>query len=324
MGKVALICGVTGQDGAYLSQLLLSKGYRVVGTSRDAEVTACFNLNRLGILGQVDIVSMALIDFRSVLQVLSAVKPDEIYNLAGQSSVALSFEQPVETLESHALGSLNLLEAIRFLNHPIRFYNACSSECFGNTNGMAANENTPFRPCSPYAVAKATAFWEVANYRDAYGIYACSGILFNHESPLRSKRFVTRKIISVASRIAAGKCEKLRLGRLDIQRDWGWAPDYVEAMWLMLQQEVPDDYVIATGEACSLEAFVEEAFSCLRLDWQDYVEVDQSLLRPSDIAYSAGDASKANRKLGWKHSYTMRDVVRLMIKAERENVLGEV
>ena len=324
MGKVALICGVTGQDGAYLSQLLLSKGYRVVGTSRDAEVTACFNLNRLGILGQVDIVSMALIDFRSVLQVLSAVKPDEIYNLAGQSSVALSFEQPVETLESHALGSLNLLEAIRFLNHPIRFYNACSSECFGNTNGMAANENTPFRPCSPYAVAKATAFWEVANYRDAYGIYACSGILFNHESPLRSKRFVTRKIISVASRIAAGKCEKLRLGRLDIQRDWGWAPDYVEAMWLMLQQEVPDDYVIATGEACSLEAFVEEAFSCLRLDWQDYVEVDQSLLRPSDIAYSAGDASKANRKLGWKHKYNMKDVVRLMIKAEREDVQGEV
>ena len=256
MTKKALICGVSGQDGAYLARLLLDKGYKVFGTPRDAQVSSFRNLIRLGVRDQVCLLSMSLVDFRSVLQVLSKVQPDEVYNFAGQSSVGLSFEQPVETLESHATGCLNLLETIRFLDIPVRLYNACSGECFGDTGDVPATENTPFRPRSPYAVAKAAAFWEVANYREAYGLFACSGILFNHESPLRPERFVTRKIIAAACRIAAGSREILRLGNLAISRDWGWAPEYVEAMWRMLQQEKPDDYVIATGASYRLEDFV--------------------------------------------------------------------
>ena len=222
--KTALICGISGQDGAYLAQLLLSKGNRVVGTSRDAQISSFGNLVRLGIRDRIEVESAALSDFRSVLQVLIKVEPDEIYNLAGQSSVALSFQQPVETLESISVGTLNLLEAIRFTRQPIKLYNACSGECFGDI-ADAADESTPFRPRSPYAVAKAAAFWEVANYREAYNIFACSGILFNHESPLRPARFVTRKIVSAACRIAAGSREKLQLGNIAIQRDRGWAPE---------------------------------------------------------------------------------------------------
>ncbi len=226
----ALICGISGQDGAYLAQLLLSKGYSVCGTSRDAQISSFQNLMGLGIREQVKLESMALTDFRSVLQILTKIDPDEVYNLAGQSSVGLSFEQPVETLESVATGTLNLLEAIRFLGKPIKLYNAGSSECFGDLGEDTADETTPFRPRSPYGVAKATAFWQVANYREAYGLFACSGILFNHESPLRPERFVTQKIVSTACRIAAGSLEKLFLGNMSIQRDWGWAPEYVEAM----------------------------------------------------------------------------------------------
>jgi GDPmannose 4,6-dehydratase len=237
--KTALICGISGQDGAYLAQLLLSKGYNVCGTSRDAQVSSFSNLVKLGIRDRVKLESVALNDFRSVLQVLTKIQPDEVYNLAGQTSVSLSFEQPVETLESIATGTLNLLESMRFFNKPIKFYNAGSSECFGDTNGEAATESTPFRPRSPYAVAKAAAFWEVANYREAYNLFACSGILFNHESPLRPERFVTQKIVSTACRIAAGSSEKLLLGNIEIERDWGWAPEYVEAMYLMLQQDEP-------------------------------------------------------------------------------------
>ena len=231
--KKALICGVSGQDGAYLAQLLLNEGYEVWGTSRDAQISSFRNLDVLGIKEQVKLVSMSLTDFRSVLQVLTRSQPDEVYNLAGQTSVGLSFEQPVETLESIATGTLNLLEAIRleairFLGASIRFYNASSSECFGDTGGQAADENTPFRPRSPYAVAKAAAFWEVANYREAYGLFACSGILFNHESPLRPERFVTQKIVASACRIAKGSNEILSLGNIEIRRDWGWgwAPEY--------------------------------------------------------------------------------------------------
>ena len=246
--KRALISGISGQDGAYLAKLLLDKGYEVFGSSRDAQMANFSNLKRLGIYDHIGFESMALNDFRSVLQTLAKVNPDELYNLAGQSSVGLSFQQPVETLESISVGTLNLLEAIRFIKLPVKFYNACSSECFGDTGGLAAIETTPFKPRSPYAVAKAAAFWELANYREAYGLFACSGILFNHESPLRPERFVTRKIVAAACRIAGGSKEKLRLGNISIARDWGWAPEYVEAMWLMLQQEQPDDYVIATGE----------------------------------------------------------------------------
>jgi GDPmannose 4,6-dehydratase len=255
---------------------------------------------------------MAPNDFRSVLQVLAKVVPDEIYNLAGQSSVGLSFDQPVETLESISVGTLNLLEAMRFIGSPMKLYSAGSSECFGNTGGEPADEDTPFRPRSPYAVAKATAYWEVANYREAYNLFACTGILYNHESPLRPERFVTQKIIQSACRIAAGSQEKLHLGNISISRDWGWAPEYVEAMWLMLQQETADDFVIATAETNTLGSFVEEAFLTLGLNWQEHVINDQSLLRPSEIMVSRGNAGKAAKLLGWRAKYRMRDVVKMM------------
>ncbi|MBI4396474.1 MAG: GDP-mannose 4,6-dehydratase [Elusimicrobia bacterium] len=315
--KKALICGVSGQDGAYLARFLLSRGYDVYGTSRDAQMSSFSNLKVLGIRDQVKVESTSLNDFRSVFQVLTKVKPDEVYNLAGQSSVGLSFEQPVETLESIAGGALNLLEAIRLLGHPIRLYNAGSSECFGDTGEARADENTPFRPRSPYGVAKAAAIWEVANYREAYGLFACSGILFNHESPVRPERFVTKKIAAAAGRIARGSKEKLRLGNLSIRRDWGWAPEYVEAMWAMLQQGKPEDFVIATGETHSLEEFVAESFSCAGLNWRDHVETDPELLRPADIPVSKANPAKAEKALGWQARSKMHDVVKLMMQSQK-------
>ncbi|MGF1497742.1 MAG: GDP-mannose 4,6-dehydratase [Elainellaceae cyanobacterium] len=313
--KTALICGISGQDGAYLAQLLLGQGYAVYGTSRDAQISTFRNLVRLGIHDRVKTCSMSLNDFRSVLQVISKIQPDEIYNLAGQTSVGLSFELPVETMESITLGTLNLLEAIRFIGAPIRLYNAGSSECFGDTGEQPANEETPFRPRSPYAVAKSAAFWQVANYREAYDLFACSGILFNHESPLRPRRFVTQKIVTAACEIAHGRAKTLHLGNLCIQRDWGWAPEYVRAMHAMLQQETPDDYVIATGETNSLEDFVAEAFAYLGLDWHKHVEVDKELFRPTDLSISRGNAAKAETKLGWRAKYTMKDVAHMMVDA---------
>lgn len=315
--KTAMICGISGQDGAYLAQLLVGKGYRVIGTSRDAQMSSFSNLVQLGIRNQVEVTSMAMNDFRSVLQALAHFNPTEIYNLAGQTSVGLSFEQPVETLDSISVGTLNLLEGIRFLEGKARLYNAGSSECFGETNGEAANETTPFRPRSPYAVAKAAAFWEVANYREAYGLYACSGILFNHESPLRPERFVTQKIVRSACRIAAGSGEQLRLGNLEVQRDWGWAPEYVEAMWLMLQQPSPDDYVIATGESNPLKDFVVEAFNQAGLDWRDHVVSDPTLLRPTELMVGRANPAKALNQLGWVARSKMRDVTRLMVESGR-------
>jgi GDPmannose 4,6-dehydratase len=313
--KKALICGISGQDGAYLAQLLINQGYTVYGTSRDAQISTFSNLNRLGIKEAVTLLSMSLNDFRSVLQILAKIKPDEVYNLAGQSSVGLSFEQPVETLESIATGTLNLLEAIRFTGGNIKLYNAGSSESFGDTRGEAADENTPFHPRSPYAVAKATAFWEVANYREAYNLFACSGILFNHESPLRPERFVTQKIVASVRRIAAGSTEKLQLGDISVQRDWGWAPEYIEAMYLMLQQDQPDDFVIATGETYALEDFVAEAFASVGLNWQEHTIIDKSLYRPTEIAIGRGNPRKAKEMLGWEAKYKMPDVVRMMVQA---------
>ncbi|MCQ8105486.1 GDP-mannose 4,6-dehydratase [Methylomonas sp. SURF-2] len=315
----ALICGVSGQDGAYLAKLLLAKGYDVWGTSRDAQVASFANLERLGIRSKVNVISMAVNDFRSVLTTLSRSDPDELYFLAGQSSVGLSFEQPAETLESILMGTLNLLEAIRFRDKPVKFYHASSSECFGDVGKQAADEGTPFQPRSPYAVGKASAHWLVSNYREAYGLFACNGILFNHESPLRPARFVTRKIIAAACRIAQGDKEKLRLGRLDIVRDWGWSPEYVEAMWLILQQSVAEDFIIATGEAHSLEDFVSAAFDSVGLDWHDHVISERSLFRPTDIAWSQGNPAKAFSCLGWKSKVRMHELVSLMIKAESLN-----
>lgn len=318
---IALICGVSGQDGAYLASLLLERGYRVVGTSRDAQVGSFGNLQRLGILGRVELASMASNDFRSVVQVLARYEPQEVYHLGGQSSVGLSFEQPVETLESISLSTLNLLEAIRFLGRKARFYSAGSSECFGDNGNLAADESTPFRPRSPYAVAKAAAFWQVANYREAYGLFACSGILFNHESPLRPERFVTQKIVKAACRIAAGSSETLHLGNLDIYRDWGWAPEYVDAMARMLQLDTPQDFVIATGETHALKDFVAAAFEALNLDWHDHVISDPALMRPTDLRISRADPSLAAEKLGWRASMHMHDVVRAMVAAEQERTV---
>ena len=316
--KKALICGISGQDGSYLAQFLLKKGYEVYGTSRDAQMSSFQNLKILGIKDQVHLESMAPNDFRSVLQVLTKVEADEIYNLAGQTSVGLSFYQPVETLESISVGTLNFLEVLRFTGLESKFYNACSSECFGDIGDGPADESTPFRPRSPYAVAKAAAYWEVSNYREAYSLQAYSGILFNHESPLRPERFVTKKIIKSACQISKGSNEKLHLGNLSIRRDWGWAPEYVEAMWLIMQQEKPDDFVIATGETHSLEEFVQEAFRCINLDWKQHVVIDQSLLRPTDLSIGKANPIKAKEKLGWQAQYYMKDVVRMMIEAEMQ------
>src|ERR1700690_1791775 len=312
----ALICGVNGQDGVYLAQLLIGKGYEVWGTSRNSQTTSFGNLNRLGLREAVTMRSMIPTDFRSVISVMYDCQPDELYFLASQSSVGLSFEQPAETLESVAMGALNLMEAIRILRRPVRFYNAGSSECFGNVGSVAADEDTPFAPRSPYAVAKASAHWLVANYREAYGLYACSGILFNHESPLRAPQFVTAKIASAAARIGRGADERLKLGRLDVVRDWGWAPEYVEAMWRMLQQSEPRDYIISTGEAHSLEQFVAAAFAAAGLDWHDHVETDPGLLRPTDIAWSQGNPRRAALELGWSAQFHMREVAGAMVEAQ--------
>lgn len=314
--KRALICGVSGQDGSYLAKLLLTKGYEVWGTARDAQVASFDNLKALGIHGSITPLSMVQTDFRSVLNSLMRSDPEEIYFLSGQSSVGLSFEQPAETMESVSLGVLNLLEAVRFLGKPIKIYHASSGECFGDVGNQRATEETPFRPRSPYGVAKASAHWLVANYREAYGLFACNGILFNHESPLRPTRFVTRKIVSTACRIAAGAQEKMTLGRLDIVRDWGWAPEYVEVMWRMLQAETADDFLIATGHSCSLADFISLTFESVGLDWQDFVVSDPSLFRPLDITYSAGNPDKANRVLGWRATTQVRDVVINLVSAE--------
>ena len=311
--KRALICGVGGQDGAYLAQLLLGKGYVVYGTSRDAQIATFDNLSTLGIRAQVTLLSMAPNDFRSVLNALSKVKPDEIYNLSGQSSVGLSFEQPAETMESISVGTLNLLEAIRSLSLETRYYNAGSSECFGNVS-EPVTESTPYRPRSPYAVAKAAAHWQVAIYREAYNLFAGTGILFNHESNLRPLRFVTRKIVETARRIAEGSGEKLELGNIGIVRDWGWAPEYVEAMWLILQQDNPADFVIATGKSVSLKTFVHAVFCSFGMDWHEHVIIRDELFRPTDLTESRANPSKAAEILGWEAKSKFHEVVRYLVE----------
>jgi GDPmannose 4,6-dehydratase len=319
----ALICGISGQDGSLLAKLLVDKGYLVTGTSRDAELSRFENLDRLKIRDGVRCCSMTMNDFRSVLQVLVEVDPHEIYNLAGQSSVGLSFSQPVETLESIAHAALTLLEAVRYLGRPMRLYNAASGDCFGETAAdRPASEVSPFRPRSPYGVAKAAAFWETVNYREAYGLYACSGLLFNHESSLRPARFVTRKVVEAACRIAAGSREKLKMGEISVKRDWGFAPEYVEAMWLMLQQDKARDYVIATGQTHSLEDFVAATFAAVGLDWRAHVVTDPTLIRAADIPEGYADPSRARRDLGWQACTRMHDLVRVLVSEERDRTPG--
>jgi GDPmannose 4,6-dehydratase len=324
--KTALICGISGQDGAYLAQLLLSKNYTVFGTSRDIDLANWSSLKYLGIYEKVNLVSMSPVDFRSVLEVFNKSNPDEVYYLAGQSSVALSFEQPVETIQSIVLGTLNMLEACKMMHKEIKLYNAGSSECFGDINEKLADEQTRFHPQSPYAVGKSSSYWLVANYRASYNIFACTGILFNHESPLRPIRFVTQKIVKTAHRIANGSDEKLILGRLDIVRDWGWAPDYVEAMWLMLQQQKPEDLVIATGESNSLEQFVDEVFKYYKLNWKDYVIQDEKYFRPSELKISKANPSLALKKINWKAKKGLKEIAFLMCESllDREKVYDEI
>ena len=322
MSKTALIFGISGQDGAYLAELLLNKGYIVHGTSRDAEITSFKSLKLIGIKDKINFHSVSLNDFRSILKVIEKVMPQEIYNLAGQSSVGLSFEQPLETLESIANATINILEAIRFLDLDYKFYNAGSSECFGDTGNQPADENTPFRPKSPYGVAKASAYWQVANYRESYDLFACSGILFNHESVLRPTRFVTRKICQSAAKIALGKQKTLELGNLSIKRDWGWAPEYVEAMWKMLQQDEPEDYVIATGKIYGLSDFVKEAFAALNLNWENYVVINDFLKRPSEIKSGFGCPKKAKLKLNWSAKTFMPEIAGIIAKEEFKLLTG--
>lgn len=310
--RKALICGISGQDGAYLSEFLLSKGYAVFGGSRDATTNNFWNLKRLNIFNQVQLVSINLTDFRSTLQTINKIRPDEIYNLSGQSSVGLSFDQPIETFESICIGTLNLLEAIRFCDTSIKFYNAGSSECFGNSPNEMCDENTLFKPKSPYGIAKASAHWQVVNYREAYNLFAVNGILFNHESPLRPERFVTQKVIKAVTEIAAGKLKKLEVGNIDIVRDWGWAPDYVQAMWAMLQQEIPDDFVISTGKGHSLKEFIGMAFNCVHLDMEDYLNINQSLFRPTDLQCVVGNPQKARKILGWSSNHDLEWIVNEM------------
>jgi GDPmannose 4,6-dehydratase len=320
--RLALILGISGQDGAYLADLLLRAGIEVHGTSRDKDSANFAALRALDILDKVKLHSAALGDFRSVVTTLKTVRPDYIYNLAAQSSVGLSFDQPVETIDSIMHATINVMEAMRFLALDTRFYNAASSECFGNTSQTPADETTEFRPRSPYAVGKAAAYWAVANYREAYGLFACSGILFNHESPFRSTRYVTQKIVRGAADISEGKQSILELGALELSRDWGWAPEYVDAMRRMLDYPEPEDFVIATGETHSLEDFVAASFACFDLDWRRHVVVSDSFRRPSDIAYSSGDPRKARRLLGWEATTRMPRVVELLVEAERARRRG--
>ena len=318
--KTALIFGVSGQDGSYLAQNLLEKGYILFGITRDVVNSSLSNLKLLGIESQIKLISMPLSDFESILVALRGCNPDEVYFLAGQTSVGLSFERPTETFQSIAITTMNILEAIRITDPKIKFFNSGSSECFGNVGLTSSDENTPFQPSSPYAISKASAHWMVVNYRKIYGLFACNGILFNHESPLRPARFVTKKIISAACRISEGSTEKLELGAIDIVRDWGWAPEYVDAMWLMLQQSTPKDYVIATGEANSLEDFVRFTFESLGLDWRKHVILTREMLRPTDLYWSQGNPTKAKSELGWCAKINMKDVIRNMISAELRKV----
>ena len=313
--KKALIIGVSGQDGAYLARLLLEKGYEVHGTSRDHEVSSFSNLAALGIKERVNLASMVTSDFRSVLTTLQKADADEIYNLAGQTSVGMSFAYPVETFDSILIGTMNLLECIRLLKKPCRFYNAGSSEVFGNTE-TPADEQTNYHPRSPYATAKAAAHYAVANYREAYELFAATGILFNHESPLRPSRFVTRKIVSTAVRIANGSKERLQLGNLNVHRDWGWAPEYVDAMWRILQHDQAEDFVIATGRMHSLSDFVDRVFAVLGLAAHEHVDADGSLLRPLDISQSVGNPEKAHRLLGWSTRVDFDELVQNLVKGE--------
>ncbi len=323
MAKRALITGITGQDGSYLTELLLDKGYEVHGIIRRS---SSFNTQRIDHLytdphqpgTRLFLHYGDLIDGTGLREILTRVQPDEVYNLGAQSHVKVSFDQPVYTVQTDAVGTIRLLEAIRDTGLDTRFYQASSSEMYGKVTEVPQTETTPFYPRSPYGCAKAFSFWQTVNYREAYGLFASNGILFNHESPRRGETFVTRKITRAATRIKEGLQEKLYLGNLDAKRDWGFAGDYVEAMWLMLQQEKPDDYVIATGQTHSIREFLELAFKRVGLDWNKYVEIDKRYLRPTEVDLLRGDPSKARKVLGWEPKVGFEQLAAMMIDADWE------
>ena len=319
--NVAIIFGISGQDGSLLAKFLLSKGYRVIGQTRSLKNSNFVNLKQLGILKSVEIVEIAEFDIDTLARFLGAVRPIEIYNLSGQSSVGLSFKMPNETLMSQLIFVNSLLEAMQKISCKAKLFNAGSGECFGDTSGGIATEISPFSPANPYAVAKCGAFWTVANYRDYYGVNASTGILFSHESFLRPSNFVTKKIVKGAINISQGFSDRLSLGNLSVKRDWGLAAEYVVAMWQMLQQDEPDDYIISTGVARSLEEFVAIAFKILNLDWREHVVTDLSLHRPSDVPMNHGDPSKAEVKLGWSSTDSLEDVVGQLITAELDSAV---
>ena len=323
--KKALITGITGQDGSYLAELLLEKGYQVHGIIRRAST---FNTSRIEALYRdphVNDVRLFLhygdiADSTNLIKLLYRIQPDEIYHLAAQSHVRVSFDIPEYTGDVTALGTVRILEAIRETQIPARFYQASSSEMYGEVAEIPQTETTPFRPRSPYAAAKLYAYWVTVNYRQAHNVFACNGILFNHESPRRGETFVTRKITRAVAAIRAGRQDVLHLGNLDARRDWGYAPDYVHAMWLMLQQPASDDYVIATGEAHSVREFLEVAFSHAGLEWQDHVQIDPRYYRPTEVDLLLGDASKARRLLGWSPTVGFKELVTLMVDADMASI----
>ena len=320
--KKALVTGITGQDGSYLAELLLEKGYQVWGLMRRS---SSFHTGRIDHLykdphehPRLKLVYGDLTDGSNLSAVINEIEPDEVYNLGAQSHVRVSFDMPIYTVNTDALGTLRLLEAIHSSKRHPGFYQASSSEMYGKAVQIPQTEKTPFYPRSPYGCAKVYSFWQTVNYREAYGLFACNGILFNHESPRRGETFVTRKITRAATRIKLGLQDKLYLGNLDAKRDWGFAGDYVEAMWLMLQQDKPDDYVVATGESHSVKEFVEQVFGYLDLDWRKYVDVDERYFRPTEVDYLQGDASKARRVLGWEPKVKFKELARMMTDADME------
>lgn len=316
-GKTALITGCTGQDGSYLADFLLEKGYKVFGLERRISHKHYENIGHLlDPEKKINLVSGDMLDGASLWRALREANPDEVYNLAAQSFVADSWKQPTFTGDVTALGTLRMLEAIRQVNPKIKFYQASSSEMFGKVRESPQNENTPFYPRSPYGVAKLYAHWITVNYRESYGLFTASGILFNHESPRRGHEFVTRKITSTAAKIKLGLASELRLGNLDARRDWGYAGDYVEAMWKMLQQKSPKNYVIATGKTHSVREFIEEAFNYLGLDWRRYVKTDKQFLRPAEVDHLCGDSNLARRELGWRPKTDFKKLVRMMVDAD--------
>ena len=322
MSKTALITGITGQDGAYLAQLLLEQGYEVHGMVRRSSSDRFDRIEPL--IDDITLHQADLLDQLSIVRLIEATSPDEVYNLAAQSFVPTSFEQPLLTGEFTALGVTRMLEAVRQVNTGIRFYQASSSEMFGTVQETPQRETTPFWPRSPYGVAKVYGHWITVNYRESYDIFACSGILFNHESPLRGKQFVTRKISDAVARIKLGKQEKLSLGNLDAERDWGFAGDYVRAMWLMMQQDTPDDYVVSTGQRHTVRDFCQVAFDHVGLNWEDHVEIDPAFLRPADVNTLCGDFSKARENLGWQPEVTFEQLVQMMVDTDLDRVSGKL